>query len=238
MRTFVANSQNQKDASPMLYGLFFEDINHALDGGLNANLVQNGFFDFSFFSYSSINVGQVFDNTKFWSCEPQRDVKISDKKPISENKPFSLEINLSEENGNVILKNFGYDQSNNEPFMFLPDTNFECSFFYSSNSDFSVKCFFEYENQEKSPVKEISLKKTSSYKKVTFSLGGEKGFFARLVFVFSGIGKMNVTGFRLIPNNHFKSKTNAYKFGKLNAALVESLKGWAKFLRFPGGCLV
>ena len=29
------------EVSPLLYGVFFEDINYAADGGLNTNLVQN-----------------------------------------------------------------------------------------------------------------------------------------------------------------------------------------------------
>src|SRR5437762_3228949 len=33
--------------SPTLWGLFLEDINYALDGGLNADLVRNGAFEFS-----------------------------------------------------------------------------------------------------------------------------------------------------------------------------------------------
>jgi len=32
--------------SPILYGLFFEDINYAADGGIYANLIQNGSFEF------------------------------------------------------------------------------------------------------------------------------------------------------------------------------------------------
>ena len=32
------------EISPTLHGLFFEDINHSLDGGLNAQLIDNGSF--------------------------------------------------------------------------------------------------------------------------------------------------------------------------------------------------
>ena len=31
--------------SPMLYGIFFEDINHAADGGLYAELIRNRSFE-------------------------------------------------------------------------------------------------------------------------------------------------------------------------------------------------
>lgn len=31
--------------SPMLYGIFYEDVNHAADGGLYAELIRNRFFE-------------------------------------------------------------------------------------------------------------------------------------------------------------------------------------------------
>ena len=36
-----------KQISDELIGIFFEDINNSADGGLNAELVQNGSFEFS-----------------------------------------------------------------------------------------------------------------------------------------------------------------------------------------------
>lgn len=37
----VDAAQKGKAVSPMLYGIFYEDINHAADGGLYAELVRN-----------------------------------------------------------------------------------------------------------------------------------------------------------------------------------------------------
>ena len=39
--------QGGKQISDELIGIFFEDINNSADGGLNAELVQNGSFEFS-----------------------------------------------------------------------------------------------------------------------------------------------------------------------------------------------
>ena len=38
-------AQKGKQVSPMLYGIFYEDINHAADGGLYAELVRNRSFE-------------------------------------------------------------------------------------------------------------------------------------------------------------------------------------------------
>lgn len=41
----VVGAPTGREVSPDLWGLFLEDINFALDGGLNADLVQNGDFE-------------------------------------------------------------------------------------------------------------------------------------------------------------------------------------------------
>ena len=39
------SNQPKKPVSPTLYGIFFEDINHAADGGLYAELIRNRSFE-------------------------------------------------------------------------------------------------------------------------------------------------------------------------------------------------
>ena len=63
---FVLDSKKIRPCEPNLFGLFFEDINHSLDGLLNANLVQNGWFDFSYFTYGEPKVVCENDFARFW----------------------------------------------------------------------------------------------------------------------------------------------------------------------------
>ena len=37
----TASMQNHKEISPRLYGIFFEDINFSIDGGINNNQINN-----------------------------------------------------------------------------------------------------------------------------------------------------------------------------------------------------
>lgn len=238
MEKFVAKAENSVNSAPILYGLFFEDINHSLDGGLNANLVQNGFFDFCYFNYGSINLQCVHDNLRFWSCEPQKNILITDEKPIHPNNPFALKVSLSNRDGDVILKNFGYAVKDNQNFLFLSSSKCECSFFAASSGRMKVDAFFEYEDGTNSKSYEIELKETKIYKNYKFNLSCKAQTYARICFKVSGVGQAYFSGFRLIPNNFFKSATNSYPYGKLNAKLVEALDMGTKFLRFPGGCLV
>lgn len=238
MEKFYASINKKKNSSPLLYGLFFEDINHGLDGGLNANLIQNGFFDCCYFNYNSVDLQKVFDNLRFWKCDPLKYFAITKESPLHENNPFSLKIELKEDDGEAVFKNLGYEIKDNQNFLLLRSDNAECSFFYKANKRCSMKCFLEYESGDISRPLEIDLKETKTYKQVFFNLPCKKGLLARIVFVVSGVVTAFFTGFRLIPNNFFKTKKNAYKFGKFNPSLVESLRMGAKFLRFPGGCLV
>ena len=52
------------DISKHLYGLFFEDINQAADGGLNAEMVINNSFEFEYFSYDDYNCESAVESRK------------------------------------------------------------------------------------------------------------------------------------------------------------------------------
>lgn len=238
MNVFNVDYTKKKIASPFLYGLFFEDINHSLDGGLNADLIQNGAFNFSYFNYHALDVQCVYDNLRFWSCEPQKYFSVTDEKTLHTNKPFSLKIDLNEYDGNAVIKNYGYEIYNNSNYIYLSSSKSICSFQYQTSSPFTIECFFEYENGNKSKSEFLTLKPTKDYKKITFDISGKKGSYCKIVFVIRGVGTLFLTNFSLIPSNCFKSNKNSYKYGKLNPALVDSLKMGASFLRFPGGCLV
>ncbi len=61
------------DISPVLYGLFYEDINHSADGGLYAEMIQNrSFEDFHYDTYdarsgeNAISTGRVRTPLRFW----------------------------------------------------------------------------------------------------------------------------------------------------------------------------
>ncbi len=229
---FVADVKNKKPASPLLYGLFFEDINHSLDGGLNANLVQNGSFDFCAFSYNKPVVKNEYFNLKFWEIESGN---VTTEKPISENKPYSLKIDLKD---SCVIKNCGYELVDNKNYIYLNDHNFTASFFYSSNKDVMCEAFFEYANGTKTKPVQITLTKTNKYVLKEFSISTKSKSFAKLVFKFFGNATLYLTHFKLIPFNYFKTAKNKYNYGKFNPALVQALDMGAKFMRFPGGCLV
>jgi len=69
----VHGGQKLCDISPTLYGLFFEDINHAADGGIYAEMIQNRSFEnFEFAVYDEksgpdgVSSGRVHQPLDFW----------------------------------------------------------------------------------------------------------------------------------------------------------------------------
>ena len=65
-------SDHSKDVSDIMWGLFFEDINSAADGGLYAELVQNRSFEM---------------DDHLYSWETDDDVTVNTENPMNENNP-------------------------------------------------------------------------------------------------------------------------------------------------------
>src|SRR5258708_7675290 len=65
--------------SPTLYGLFFEEINHAGDGGLYAEMVRNGSFEDA-------------DTPLGWSAQPGSTIALDRSEPLFSGGRTSLKI--------------------------------------------------------------------------------------------------------------------------------------------------
>ncbi|MCX7044758.1 MAG: hypothetical protein NTX50_04620 [Candidatus Sumerlaeota bacterium] len=94
-------SQPGPKISPMLYGIFFEEINHAGDGGLYAELVRNRNFDDAKTPVS-------------WEMQlrgtAQGKMALCTDKPLNPNRPNSLQIDATEarDGGLVCAVNEGF----------------------------------------------------------------------------------------------------------------------------------
>ena len=92
------------EISPELYGIFYEDINFASDGGLYAELIRNRSFEYNteqpdFWKAEGANISLVEDNSKFNT--PQKPA------PWAENwVDHALKVEITEPDGKII--NEGY----------------------------------------------------------------------------------------------------------------------------------
>ncbi len=81
----IQASQPGKSISPDLFGVFFEDLNYAADGGLYAELIQNRSFEFSPTEQSD------WHPLRFWDLQKRGGgdgtVGVASMRPIHHNNP-------------------------------------------------------------------------------------------------------------------------------------------------------
>lgn len=86
--------------SPILYGVFFEDINHSVDGGLYAELVRNRSFEHP-------------NQLEGWLIEPDNSTLITatveTANPLNENNPHYLKLITQRAESGIRIINIGYD---------------------------------------------------------------------------------------------------------------------------------
>ena len=102
--------------SPRLYGLFYEDINYAADGGLYAELIQNRSFEYyaldgreSLSDKASGSHHALFAWQKVELGGGKCDVRIERIVPLHRNNPHYVAVYVEEPGAGVGIQNLGYD---------------------------------------------------------------------------------------------------------------------------------
>src|SRR5690554_3846425 len=98
MLTVETNSEGPA-ISPLLYGAFLEDINHAADGGLYAEMVRNRSFEF-LRRYTGWQ--RIYDRN-------MAEIVVENKEALNKNNIHYIKLNIFDESGEVGLRNYGYD---------------------------------------------------------------------------------------------------------------------------------
>src|SRR5438093_5699971 len=100
-------NQTGKAISPDLFGIFFEDLNYAADGGLYAELIQNRSFEYDVTEQPTWNSLSFWELTKRGGGEG--DWAVGAARPIHPNNPHYLHLDVSKVGGGVGLVNSGFD---------------------------------------------------------------------------------------------------------------------------------
>lgn len=104
--TLSLDTASKKAISPMLIGIFFEDISRAADGGLYAELVQNRDFEYT---PSDRGNDQNWNATHSWSLTGDKgSFNIATESPVHPNNPHYALIETREP-GAVALQNTGFE---------------------------------------------------------------------------------------------------------------------------------
>lgn len=210
------------EISPNLYGIFFEDINYAGDGGLYAELIQNRSFEFPNPMYSwSINV----------MGKDKAGYVIEKKDPVSPKNPNYLRIIISSLDKGVLLSNQGYQGIS------LKKGEYYIVTLYARSPDGSIKNInFEVSDRKgnvgfKDFISDIDRKWKKFEKVIMCNQDIDDG---RFVISIKEKGTVDLDFISLFPQNTWKERKNGLRFDLVK--WLYDLK--PSFMRFPGGCLI
>ncbi len=220
----IVENKKIHEISDMLYGVFFEDINFAADGGLYAEMIANRSFEFTELAKDD----QMFH----WNTvgNAQAEVKINDTaNALNENNTNYLVIanNGGEPAG---VENIGFMEG-----MAIKNEGYNFSLYAKGLDSYSggitVRLVAGEETAAEGRIDEISDKWEKYSLKLESSLDANEN--VRLQVLTDG-GKIAVDMVSLFPENTYKNLENGMRNDL--ATLLEELT--PRFLRFPGGCVI
>lgn len=210
---------------PTMYGIFFEDINFAADGGLYAELVKNRSFE--------------FDKPMMGWLQP-----ATDPYSLNQNSGIASTLNFAsnKSNKNVLRVNVHNDKNYslvNEGFRGMGITKGQDYLlsFYAANNDQKIKNItFQLVDAQENVVASVRVApKDKEWRKYTAQLNAKKTEEkARLKITFEGTGVIDLDMISLFPKETWKGKAKGIRQDL--AQLLFDLK--PGFLRFPGGCII
>lgn len=210
------------------YGIFFEDINHAADGGLYGEMIRNRAFEFS-----------PADNPSYQALTAWKKIEeggaavsamVSNKSPLSDKNPNYLVLNITESGKRAGIKNLGY----NSGIAVKQGENYKFSCYAKSDRDCTVTVSIDNAYGEALAEKtlDITSRKWTKYE-LTLTASADD-FSAVLAITSAEKCKLYFDFVSLFPEKTYKNRENG-----LRRDIAEMLEGLTpKFMRFPGGCLI
>jgi alpha-N-arabinofuranosidase len=217
-------SNYQAEIAPTMYGIFFEDINFAADGGLYAELVKNRSFEFTL-----PKMGWLEPNSDRHSYNSESGISMVIQQSLKATNTNFLRVQVTNAKGyELINEGFrGMGIKKNESY----DFSISCA-----NPLGITKIIAEIIDEEKKVIGSTSIEPRSgqwtSYE-TSFKASAtvEK---AQLRLRFEGKGSIDIDFVSLFPQDTWKGRKKGLR--KDLVRLIDDLN--PGFLRFPGGCIV
>lgn len=216
----VFQNQDYKELG-ILYGLFFEDLNHAADGGLYAEMVQNRSFE-----YCGMDKKEYHALTA-WEKAGAIEWEVRTERSMHAEKPHYLHVEAQP--GGAVC-NTGY----NAGFFVEAGKGYDFSMYAGSvDGNVSIRVTVEEEGVVCADGHlEIS---GGTWKKYELQMNASRTTICgHLVLTFEAGGICDLDMISFFPQDTFLGKK-----GGLRKDIAEALQEMnPKFMRFPGGCLV
>ncbi|MFI7699254.1 alpha-L-arabinofuranosidase C-terminal domain-containing protein [Nonomuraea sp. NPDC049480] len=207
--------------SPNLYGVFYEDINHAADGGLYAELVQNRSFEFN-----SVDERSYTGLTAWSKAERGATATpaISDEEPLNPSNRNYLRLDVSGD-GTAGVSNAGF----NRGLALKAGKRYDLSL-WARRADGGPLTVTAEDGATVLGTATLQLK-AGGWAKYTASFVSSGTTDAGRLVVQAPAGRTDLDMVSLFPRDTFRGHGMRTDLAKMIADLKP------RFLRFPGGCV-
>jgi alpha-L-arabinofuranosidase len=226
-----------KKISTNLFGLFFEDINYAADGGLYAELVQNRSFEYS------PTERREWNPLSYWEYIAPGfsygSISVETASPINITNPHYIVLNaehIGKEEKHVGPSGVGIKNAGFTGIVVRTGEQYNFSLLAKQLSNTPIMLMVSLQNTKGEILAEQSISTSSNnWQKYTASLTAKASFdTASLIILTTTPGKFALDVISLFPEKTFKNRPNGLRADL--AQLLADMK--PAFIRFPGGCLV
>lgn len=213
-----------------LFGIFFEDLNHAADGGLYAELVQNRSFEFDPIDHPDYHALTAWEKVERGGGRAE--LTVEDREPLHEKNEHYAVIHIIESGGGVGLMNHGFHPGiavrSGETYRFSCYARRDASF------DEPVRITLETDDGKVLGQAEITVVSEKWQRYEAELTAHSDHLSSRLVILTKGEGRIFLDMVSLFPEKTFRNRP-----GGLRADIAQMLADLKpRFMRFPGGCLV
>ncbi len=221
----VISSNRLHKVSPVLYGLFYEDISFAADGGLYSELVSNRSFEF--FDRTEKNSAKEF-NKMMWEVVGKAELEIQCENPRNNIQKHYAFLKADEQSG---IKNLGFCK---EGFAVKENQSFKFMCYAKAANSTRLALQMADNNGRVFCTEEITVEESqwTKYEVELVATDCSEEVFLEILLLEAG--EIYFDFISLSPRDTYKNRENG-----LRADLVEMLADIKpKFMRFPGGCIV
>ena len=216
MKLTIHPFEKTQAIDPLMYGVFFEDINYGGDGGLYAELVANRSFE---------NVNHKGEDCRMmrWSPLPGGEIAIRDENPRNEHNPHYLHVVGGVKNEGYLGQGFYAKQGD----------SYRLTVIARAEKPGNLMAYLSNENDF--VVGRTLIAVGTAFAKVTAIIKPQESgrCWLHLNSASSDLA-FDLDFVSLMPSDTFKGRENGLR--RDIAQAIADLK--PAFLRFPGGCIV
>jgi alpha-N-arabinofuranosidase len=221
----VNTSKTITKIQPTMYGVFFEDINFAADGGLYAEMIKNRSFEFE-----TPLMGWTQPNSDTHSFNKQSGIATTIKVLENKTNPNFCRVLINDDKGFEMI---------NEGFRGMgikKEAKYNLSLKAANPSGGIKKIIIQFIDKDNKVLGETSIAPTAKdwQNYTTQFTATQTEAKAKLKITFEGTGTIDLDMISLFPEDTWNNRKNGLR--KDIVQLLYDMK--PGFLRFPGGCIV